>query len=309
MKKIIYGMMITAILCFLLLSPAEALEASRSGLNLWFNTLLPTLLPFMILSNFLIQAGLIHSIISLFSPLFNRLLSISPSGTYALIIGFLCGYPMGAKVLSDLKYTGRISKEEAEYLLEFCNNISPSFIITFLVTTQLKDPSLLVPTLVILYGSPTIWGILLNHSYRKKIRLYPGISRNEQDSGEKLSFSLIDDCIMDGVATIVKLGGYVMLFAIISGMIKQIPLPYPGLKAILIGVTEITNGIPEVAGQFAGSARFLTLMILCSFGGLSSIAQTNSVIKSAHLSLGKYVRSKIVISLIAALLAACFCCH
>lgn len=306
MKKILYGLGVSGILCFLLLFPSDALSASRNGLHLWFDTLLPTLLPFMILSNFLIQAGLIRPMVSVLSPLFYRLLRLSPSGTYALVIGFLCGYPMGAKVLADLRNTEQISREEAEYLIEFCNNISPSFIITFLVTANLKAPALTVPTLLILYGAPILWGIFLNPSYRRKHRLYPDISKQSRIPKSRVSFSLIDGCIMDGVATIVKLGGYVMLFAIISGIIGIIPGLSAKSKAVLSGITEITNGIPAVTSCFTGKYRYLLLTVLCSFGGLSAIAQTNSVIKSAHLSLGKYVRSKIIISILAALLTACF---
>lgn len=306
MKKVLYGLAILMMLSFLMLFPVDALAASRAGLALWFDTLLPTLLPFMILSNFLIRAGLIQFVVAVFHPLFGRILHLSKSGTYALVIGFLCGYPMGAKVLSDLRCTGAISREEAEYLLGFCNNISPSFIITFLVTTCLGDPKLLVPTLLILYGAPFIYALLLNPSYRKKIRVYPGFHSQQSVSHSALNFSLVDLCIMDGISTIVKLGGYVMLFAIISGMIRLIPISQPYIKAVLIAVTEITNGIPEILTVFDYPNSYLALMILCSFGALSSLAQTNSVIKSAHLSLWKYVRSKVTISIIAGILALCF---
>ena len=308
MKKIFYGIAITTMLLFLLLYPVNALTASRAGLSLWFHTLVPTLLPFMILSNFLIQADLMKSVIALLAPPLYRLLRLSPAGSYALIIGFFCGYPMGAKVLCDLRNTNQISHLEADYLLSFCNNISPSFIITFLVTEQLKKPALLVPTLSILYGAPLIWGLLQNAGYRKKQRQLPAIRKPSVGSNVKtrLSFTLIDRCIMEGVFTIVKLGGYLMLFAIISGILQMFPIPWLPVKALLTAMIEITNGIPAITAAFSFPLAYLLLILLCSFGGFSAIAQTDSVIKSAHLSLRKYVRSKIIISIIAAILAICF---
>ena len=77
-------------------------------------------------------------------------------------------------------------------------------------------------------------------------------------------------------------------------------------KALMTAAAEITNGIPAVISAFPFPVSFLLLMILISFGGMSAIAQTDSVIKNAHLSLGKYVRSKLMISFIAFLLTLCF---
>ena len=184
MKKILYGLGVGGILCFLLLFPSDALSASRNGLHLWFDTLLPTLLPFMILSNFFDsgRADPAYGIRPL--PLFYRLLRLSSSGTYALVIGFLCGYPMGAKVLADLRNTEQISREEAEYLLEFCNNISPSFIITFLVTANLKAPALTVPTLLILYGAPILWGDFSEPLLPQKTPALSGYVQTVPDSQE-----------------------------------------------------------------------------------------------------------------------------
>ena len=306
MKKFCYGISVTGILLFLLLYPKEAVTASRMGLNLWFNTLLPTLLPFMILSDFLIRADLVRPLVAFISPLSYRLLHLSSGGTYALLVGFLCGYPMGAKVVSDLASRNQMTQAEAQYILGFCNNISPSFIITFLVTEQLQNPRLLVPTLIILYGSPLLWGILQNPGFRKQVRqLSNKCSPKAYGQKEALSFALIDACILSGVKTIVKLGGYIMLFAIISGIIGTLPLS-AGITSLLTAFTEITNGIPALVNTLEGSTRYIALMAFTSFGGLSAIAQTESVIKSAHLSLGKYVRSKFIISIIAVFFAFCF---
>ena len=55
MKRSLSAAVIILLLGFLLKYPREALAASRDGLNLWLNTLLPTLLPFMILTGILIH--------------------------------------------------------------------------------------------------------------------------------------------------------------------------------------------------------------------------------------------------------------
>lgn len=96
--------------------PISALQGASNGLLLWFNKVLPTLLPFIILSNILIKLDILKSI---------------PSFTYGLILGFLTGLPMGAKTSSDLLENNKINYKEASFLLSICNNPSPMFIINY----------------------------------------------------------------------------------------------------------------------------------------------------------------------------------
>jgi sporulation integral membrane protein YlbJ len=301
MKKYILGLILGMVLSFLLLFPAQALSASRNGLSLWFDTLLPTLLPFCILSNLLIRSGMVRPLTALLSPLTRRLFGLSANGTYALFMGFFCGCPMGAKTLNDLMERHQISRTEANYLLSFCNNLSPTFLMTFLVTEQLKQPTLALPILALLYGSPLLFAMITNPFYRRKKKHLPDSSLLS-DSVEPLSFALADACILDGVLTLVKLGGYLILFSILSAIFAALPIPTP-LCALLTGICEITGGIPAILTSFSFPADLLLLMPLCAFGGLSALAQTDSVTKNAHLSMGKYVRSKCLISLIAFLLS------
>ena len=62
---------------------------------------------------------------------FKVVFGLSPGGAYVFLLGLLTGYPMGAKLTADLYYAGKISRQEAEYLLTFCNNPSPAFLITY----------------------------------------------------------------------------------------------------------------------------------------------------------------------------------
>ena len=118
MKKIFFGTFAVCLFFFVLCFPRESFEAARSGLLLWYGTLLPSLLPAMILSRILLDSGIAcRPVRLLFGPA-ARLLSLSPYGVYAMAVGFLCGCPMGIKVLSDLRRTDQISREEAVYLAD-----------------------------------------------------------------------------------------------------------------------------------------------------------------------------------------------
>ena len=116
------------ILFFSMLSfPQTVFTGASYGLVLWFRHVLPTLLPLYDTD----QCSDLHTCTSLDLPYHIHflcpLLGTSYYGTFAVLTGFLCGYPMGAKTTSDLLNVNKISRSEASYLLSFCNNTSPAF--------------------------------------------------------------------------------------------------------------------------------------------------------------------------------------
>ena len=301
MKKQISAFLLLAMLFFLLLFPKNALFASRRGLDLWFGTLVPTLLPFLILSGFLIHSGLVHLPASLLSPVLGKLFGISPLGSYACFIGFLCGCPMGAKVLADLKRNGKLSFEEASYLLGFCNNVSPSFVITFLVTENFKKPKLLLPTLLLLYGVPFLFGFLTRPGLFLKKSFFPSDIKNA--SSVQIRFELLDACIYDAVNTLLKLGGYVVLFSVLAELILCLPFLSEQTAALAGGILEITSGISGILAVYPEQMARRLLLSLTAFGGLSAMAQTSSVLKGSGLSVKNYFFSKLITALLTFLLS------
>ena len=129
--------MFTRIVCamscmlVLLLSPAAALNGAAYGLALWYRTLFPTLMPFMVLSNFIVYTGCAKPIGVLLAPL-TKLLHLPAASGYCILIGFVCGYPMGAYVCGCLNETGTIDDDTAMLLAPVCNNVSPMFMISYI---------------------------------------------------------------------------------------------------------------------------------------------------------------------------------
>ena len=139
MRKIFYTVFSISQICFLLLYPQEALAASKEGMQLWLNVLLPVLLPFLILTGILIHTNMAGKLLQPVEVIWNKVLGVSAAGAYAVIVGALCGYPVGAKITSDLYENHQISESEAKYLLTFTNHASPVFVRTYLCHICLKD--------------------------------------------------------------------------------------------------------------------------------------------------------------------------
>ena len=126
----------------MLFFPQTAICGASLGLMLWFQTVLPVLLPFLILTALLLKSNGFFLISRLVRPILRPLFGISDYGSFALLVGFLCGYPMGSKVTADLKREGKITVNEASYLLSFCNQTSPMFLISYIFYIHLKRPDL-----------------------------------------------------------------------------------------------------------------------------------------------------------------------
>ncbi len=302
------------IITYLLLTfPKESLYFSFTGLQLWFNKMIPTLLPFMILTGVMIRLNLTENFVRILNPFLKPILNISLNGIYVVVVGFLCGFPMGAKVIADLYLQNKISEKEASFLLSFCNNIGPIYFMSFVLPVLGLHKK--TPYIFGMYGLPFLYGIFLRHTIYKndfKVQLHENSNDNSFHKSRKYpifsaevsgTFPLLDaldESIISGLYSISKLGGYMILFNLLN-LIPQAIMNgnMPGnsigldFNAILNCLLEITSGINRM-----GTSAPLIVLLLLPFGGFSCIAQTYSMIKETNLSLKKYIIHKLVLTII-----------
>ena len=294
----------------MLIFPEMVLKGATCGLLLWFQTVLPTLLPFLILSSLLINTPAIHILVNITSPMFCRLFNVSKYGSFAVLCGFLCGYPMGGKITSDLLSTQKITKNEAQYLLSFCNNTSPMFIISYVMHQTLNIPHLILPAICILFLSPVLCSFLFRRfyliSYKTTLLSSHKNTALYMDSTQK-SQNLIDECIMKSFETITKIGGYIILFSILINLVSMLPITHSILKYTFLPFLEITNGVLSLSqSMISFQDKFVVIMALISFGGWCSIAQTQSIISNVGIPLFPYIIQKLITALVTSLLTFIF---
>lgn len=301
MKRYFTSLCVIALFVLMLLFPQPVFKGASSGLLLWFNVILPTLLPFMIISNLLIGTRAIDAISKVFGPVMCRLFGVTRYGSFAIIAGFLCGYPMGGKVTADLVRKQYITWQEGQYLLSFTNNTSPMFIISYVVWQNLKDTSRTMPALLILILSPILCGFLFRIYYRPGARIH---SSGCPPLPKAAAASLMDSCIMNGFETITKVGGYIMLFSILIALLQKLPLDHFLFSLLLLPSLEMTNGIPLLcASPLSADACFVLSLALTSFGGWCSVAQTRSMVQGTRLPITPYIIEKLITTLVTSLLA------
>lgn len=293
--------MLGMFLLFLLSEPAVAAEGARFGLMLWANRLLPSLLPFMILTQILIRSGYLDAIT-------GKLHIAYPY--FVLFAGTLFGFPMGCKLTVDLYGRGNLSDKEASLLFIISNQMSPAFVGGYILSETLRAPQLIPATYLILYVPSLLYGLLcLRHMGRKKRSSDKNaLEAKKSTSRLQMNFTVLDAGIMNSFETMLKLGGYVMLFSIITAMCRHFLSSFPAVCTLIAGLLEVTGAASAINDFFVdGCLEYTALLAATAFGGCSGIAQTASLIRSdkrtASLSIAAYIRGRLMAAGVTAILA------
>ena len=113
----------------LVVFPSELISAAKSGVELCLTVMLPSLFPFFVLSNLSVRLGFADKLGKALAPVMRPVFNVSGAGAAALALGFVGGYPVGAKTVISLYKSGRLTKTEAERMLAYANNSGPAFIL------------------------------------------------------------------------------------------------------------------------------------------------------------------------------------
>lgn len=217
--------------CLVLFSSSN-LAAAKNGISLWANSVVPSLLPFFIATELLNYTDIISILGKFFNKLMRPLFNVPGEGAYAFIMGIISGYPVGAKIVARLKEEGKCSDEECERLIAFTNNSGPLFIIGTLGISFLGDTRtgfLLLATHILACITVGIcfkfWKRNKN-SYRNKgnvgdrFKTYPQTKKFPQDLAFSNLGEILSTSISKAISTVVMIGGFVVLFSVITSMLS-----------------------------------------------------------------------------------------
>ncbi len=321
----------TALTLALVLYPDAALEAAKSGLNLFLTVVFPSLLPFFILSEVMLGLGVVHFIGVLFEPFMRPVFNVPGEGAFALSMGLAAGYPMDAVITSRFRRMNLCNRVEGERLLAFTNTADPLFIFGAVA--------------VGMFGMPALGGVLaLAHylgalgvglAFRFYGRSTPSSLNERRDKGHVLARAaqallkareedgrpigrLAGDAVNDSVKTLLMICGFIMLFSAFVaiagriGLAEWVGLPFLGLFRLLglepSLVNSAVSGIFEIdLGTLAASQaaapfvqRALMAGAVIAWSGLSVHGQVASVVSGTDIRLTPYVLARLLHAVLAA---------
>ena len=328
------------IICLIIFSNT-AVRSALNGLSLWASVVVPSLFPFFVASEIMNSSGFTKVAGSLLEPLMRPLFNVPGCASFALALGVTSGYPVGAKITTDMRKSGSLTKHEAERLLAFTNNSGPLFIIGAVGTGMLGSPVIgLFLFICHLLSCITVGFIFRYYKQnssqitKKRSSLMQYNTNKKRLSGikiqtvttnyTKINFgSLLGNAIKSSVSTILTIGGFIVLFSVIialmnetgtidsmseaiSHLLKQI-IPADTIKnlvsGILSGMFEITTGSGLIS---QGTSEPLALKLpaisfLIGWAGLSVHSQVMSIVSETDINIRPYLAGKFIQGILAAL--------
>lgn len=302
MKKFADRALVCLILFLTLMLPfksAESSEAVKSGLDICFSVLIPSLFPFIFFSSLLSSyAG--GSFSALFSGIISPLFNISRNAASAVILGTLGGFPTGASLAAELYAERKISKSEAELLPVFSNNAGVMFVL-FAVGKGVFNSTRCGAALYCIHLlSSLITGILMRPSEKPAQKKEP-LAKALSSFSPLPAYTVFSKCIFSSIRSMAAICANFLIWRTVSFMLFS---KFEGtLFSVLKGLLEMTGGLFSLKG----APSFPAAAFILGFNGLCIHMQTASVFSSGGLSPAKCIAGKCLAALISFVLALAVC--
>lgn len=304
---------------FMAINPQQTVQAAASGFQLWYQVLVPALLPFFIVADLLVSLHFVNLIGALLEPIMRPVFRLPGCSALVIAMGFTSGFPMGAVLSRRLLEEKLITPQETERLVSFTNNSSPLFIIGAIGVGMFSSAPLGYLLAVSHYAANLavgfIWGRLsvptsstVSISPRKAFQnLWNQLSNENKDIG-----GLLGNAVNTSIKNLLAIAGFVVLFSVMTRMftvwgimdylahfltwvLSSINFSYPVCFGIGIGLFEITLGSKTIAATGDPVLiKLLAVSIIMGFSGFSIIAQVMSIVAGLPVRLSFYLWSRFI---------------
>lgn len=314
MKNILKNLLFLFLLLFIItqiLIESESIMACVSfAFDIWLNNIFPSLFPFFIISELLINYGFVELIGEVFKPIMVLLFKTSKNSAFVFIMSMLSGTPSSAKNIRELYLNNMLDEKESSKLLMFCNFANPLFILgpVSIIFLQNKDVGILI--LVIHYLSNFIIGIIFrnyNPVNEKNIKINfktALLNMHKKRISNKLNFGkIITNSLINSMNTLLLILGVITLFSIITTIIDKNINLNNYYQSVLNGVFEMTQGLRYI-GLLDIPLKIkstLSVMII-SFSGFSVHMQVISILSDTKIKYIPFLTARIIHSIISGLL-------
>ena len=185
------------------------------GLRLCATKLIPSLFPFMVVSSLLVSGGAGELLARLCRIPFKALFGIGGECGCAVALGWLCGFPVGAKCAREFYESGRINIRDYERALCICSTPSPAFLIGAVGREMLGSPLLGGILYVISLLSCATVGIFLKR-FGKPL---PKSTATAQKPQKNDSFiRSLTKAVSDGAMSMICVCAFVIFFSAFLGL-------------------------------------------------------------------------------------------
>lgn len=314
----------------MILYPQKIFPAAKRGIDTWWQVVFPGLFPFFVISELMLQFGVVHFLSIFLEPVMRPLFNVPGSGALVMAAGYTSGAPIGGVLTSHLHRQNLLNTEEASRLVAFTNNASPLFMLSSVAIGFLSLPEVGWILAVSHYTANIIVGIVLKHLSPNKAQSVPNypittllamairnMEKAQRENNKPLGH-LLGDATKKAMQNILVVGGFIIVFSVLIeilsllGFLKivgvligyiMIPLGFePGLLLPLAsGLLEMTIGIKMIAESNSPLLQQLVcISLLLGWAGIAIHAQVAAFISEAGIPFGPYFLARLLQGILAA---------
>ncbi|MGE5423330.1 MAG: sporulation integral membrane protein YlbJ [Ignavibacteriales bacterium] len=311
-------MVITLLLMFVLfmiIEPRTTLEASRTGVNLWFETVLPALFPFFVACDLMMGLGIVKFLGTLLEPIMRPIFRLPGSASFVVAMGFTSGFPVGAVLTRELYEQKELTGPEAERLVCFTNNASPLFILGVVGVGLFHSAAIGYLLAFSHYLSNFLVGVIsgrlpkANGNQLNKPRFTINEALAQLASTKQKSIGLLlGEAIKKSLGNIMAVGGFIVVFSVvtsalstwgatdlISGIFSLAGISYTSGQGLSIGLFEMTLGSKALAlSTGTNLEKILAVSATLAWSGFSIQAQIMSIVGDAPIRYAYYIKNRLL---------------
>ncbi|MDD4698950.1 MAG: nucleoside recognition domain-containing protein [Oscillospiraceae bacterium] len=293
-KIIVLFIFISAVTVALFAMPSVITEGAINGLIICADIIIPSLFPFTVLALFISKSGLAYYIGKIISPLSRILLRINGEAATAVLMSFIAGYPVGARLISELLNSKKISPNEAKRMLYYSVNAGPAFIVIAVGNGMLHSKTCGWVLLFSHIISSLIIGIVLARFDKSK----PTCSFKSNVGNTSIADAFVNSTA-DASFAMFSICSWIVLFSAIIAVFTSLPLA-ENLQKYISYILEVTTG-----SAFAVQTGSLPLVsFVLGWAGFSVQFQVLSTCKDIKPKLFDFMLSRFAHGAISAAITA-----
>ena len=243
--------------------------------------LFPYLLPYLILTSWLIRIRPTSSTVSYFTFL----------QTY--FISAIGGFPTGAATIAQLTKQQALTKRQAAYLLGICHSPSPLFLFGFVGQDLLQSTTF------------SWYYLLLIHSFSLcLLSIVFRLTRHDysQPIAPKKEATPFTNSIRDSAPTILTVAITLIFFTTIYHVVIYSLEQFAGtmpiaFKLLAAGLLEMTNGLSTLQQHLYGDLLIFACVVLLTTQSLSIHLQAIVIARTVNISIRPYMLIRVLYSI------------
>ena len=270
-------------------NPKVCTEGAVKGLLLSGRVIIPSLFPFTACVLFIMKSGGLN-LLDFANPFTKRVFRLSPQQFSLMLLSFIGGYPVGGKLLNEAVKSGKISKENAGIMLNYCVNAGPAFIVLAVGGGILGSKKIGYLLLLAHIISSLILSLVFGHFIKND---------NTDSENTAESFSPADNFVVsvcEAASAIFSVCAYVILFSTVN--------EYMNCLSEKISVLKYISPLLEVTNAVTGMRNIVIIAFLLGFAGVSVWCQILSMGKLIKINFAVFTLSRTAHGVLSAVITA-----